>query len=44
MYHAGRGLGGTKSWPEKLGNVRLMVPGMALMLPAALWLVKSIVG
>jgi hypothetical protein len=33
-----------KSWPEKLGNVRLMVLGIALMLLAALWLVKRIFG
>jgi hypothetical protein len=44
MYDAGRGLCGMKSWPEKLGNVRLMVLGMVLMLLAALWLVKRIFG
>ncbi|MFZ0517273.1 MAG: hypothetical protein WBG23_01215 [Acidobacteriaceae bacterium] len=44
MYDAGRGLSGMKSWPEKLGNVRLMVLGMVLMLLAALWLVKKIFG
>ncbi len=33
-----------KSRPEKLGNVRLMVLGMVLMLLAALWLVKSVFG
>ncbi len=33
-----------KTWPEKLGNVRLMVLGMVLMLLAALWLVKRIFG
>ena len=33
-----------KSWPEKLGNVRLMVLGMVLMLLAALWLVKEVFG
>jgi hypothetical protein len=44
MYDADRGLSGMKSWPEKLGNVRLMVLGMVLMLLAALWLVKKIFG
>jgi hypothetical protein len=44
MYDAGRGLSGMKSWPEKLGNVRLMVLGMVFMLLAALWLVKKIFG
>ena len=33
-----------KSWPEKLGNVRLMVLGLVLMLLAALCLVKRIFG
>jgi len=33
-----------KSWPEKLGNVRMMVLGMVLMLLAALWLVRKIFG
>jgi len=33
-----------KSWPEKLGNVRLMVLGIVLMLLAALWLVRKISG
>jgi hypothetical protein len=33
-----------KSRPEKLGDVRLMVLGMVLMLLAALWLVKKIFG
>ena len=33
-----------KSWPEKLGNVRLMVLGMVFMLLTALWLVKKIFG
>lgn len=33
-----------KSWPEKLGNVRLMVLGMVLMLLAALWLVTKVFG
>lgn len=31
-----------KSWPEKLGNVRLMVLGIVLMLLAALWLIRRI--
>jgi len=31
-----------KSWPEKLGNVRWMVLGIALMLLAALCLIKRI--
>jgi hypothetical protein len=44
MYDAGRGPIGMKSWPEKLGNVRMMVLGMVLMLIAALWLVKKIFG
>jgi hypothetical protein len=44
MYDAGRGSNGMKSWPEKLGNVRLMVLGIVLMLLAALWLVKKIFG
>lgn len=33
-----------KSWPEKLGNVRLMVLGIVLILLAALWLIKRIFG
>jgi len=33
-----------KSWPEKLGNLRMMVLGMVLMLLAAIWLVKKIFG
>jgi hypothetical protein len=33
-----------KSWPEKLGNLRLLVLGLALTLLAALWLVKRIFG
>jgi hypothetical protein len=44
MYDAGRGLRGMKSWPEKLGNIRLMVLGMIFLLLAALWLVKRIFG
>jgi hypothetical protein len=44
MYDAGRGFSGMKSWPEKLGNVRLMVLGIVLMLLAALWLAKKIFG
>jgi hypothetical protein len=44
MYDAGRGLRGMKSWPEKLGNIRLMVLGMVFLLLAALWLVKRIFG
>jgi hypothetical protein len=44
MYDAGRGLRGMKSWPEKLGNIRLMVLGMVVLLLAALWLVKRIFG
>jgi hypothetical protein len=44
MYDAGRGVSAMKSWPEKLGNVRLMVLGIVLMLLAALWLVRRIFG
>jgi len=44
MYDAVRGLSGMKSWPEKLGNLRMMVLGMVLMLLAAIWLVKKIFG
>jgi hypothetical protein len=42
MYDAGRGLNAMKSWPEKLGNVRMMVLGIVLILLAALWLIKHI--
>jgi len=31
-------------WPEKLGNVRFMVLGIALMLLATMWLLARIFG
>ena len=33
-----------KSWPEKLGNVRLMVLGIVLLVLAALWLIVRVFG
>ena len=33
-----------KTWPEKLGSVRLMVLGIVLMVLAAMWLVKRMFG
>jgi hypothetical protein len=33
-----------KTWPEKLGNVRWMVVGIALILLAALWLMAKAFG
>ncbi len=33
-----------KHWPEKLGNLRLLVLGLALTLLAALWLIGRIFG
>jgi hypothetical protein len=33
-----------KNWSEKLGNVRFMVLGIALILLAAMWLLRRILG
>jgi hypothetical protein len=33
-----------KTWPEKLGNVRWMVAGIALILLAAMWLMARAFG
>jgi hypothetical protein len=42
MYDAVRGSSDMKSWPEKLGNLRWLVLGLALTLLAALWLIRRI--
>ncbi len=33
-----------QKWPEKFGNVRFMVLGIALMLLATMWLLSRIFG